>query len=68
MFDVIYRCALSKKTGRLYHCLVVNLGYTEKYLTFSVADIAEILERPVAELASAISPCERKIGVIGVDE
>ena len=38
MFDVIYRCALSKKTGRLYHCLVVNLGYTEKYLIKKIAE------------------------------
>ena len=68
MFDVIYRCALSKKSGRLYHCIVVNLGYTEKYLTFNVADIAEILGCPVAELAGANSPCERKIGIIGIDE
>ena len=68
MFDVIYRCALSKKSGRLYHCIVVNLGYTEKYLTFSISDIAEVLRCPVSELASATSPCERKIGVIGVDE
>ena len=68
MFDVIYRCALSKKSGRLYHCIVVNLCYTEKYLTFTVADIPEILKCPVAELASANSPCEQKIGIIGIDE
>ena len=68
MFDVIYRCALSKKNGRFYNCIVVNLGYTEKYLTFNVADIAEILECQVSELACANSPCERKIGIIGIDE
>lgn len=68
MFDVIYRCALSKKTGKYYHCIVVNLGYADKYLTFSVADIAEILKCSVAELAGADSPCERKIGIIGIDE
>lgn len=68
MFDVNYRCALSKKTGRLYHCIIVDLGYTEKYLTFNIADIAEILQCPVSDLASASSPCERKIGIISVDE
>ena len=68
MFDVIYRCAPSKKTGKFYHCLVVNLGYTEKYLTFGLSDIAEILKCSVADLASVTSPCERKIGAIGIDE
>ena len=68
MFDVIYRCSVSKKTGKFYHCIVVDLGYTEKYLTFNVADIAEILKCPVAELAVANSPIERKIVIIGIDE
>lgn len=68
MYELIYRRSISKKTGKPYHCIVANLHYTEKYLTFNVADIAEILGCPVAELASTNSPCERKIGTIGIDE
>ena len=45
--------AMSKK-GTEYVCLVADLGYTRKFLSFNIADIAELLGVGVAELNAMI--------------
>lgn len=42
---------ISKKTNNPYCCLVADLGYCEKILSFNRNDIAECLGVPVSVLA-----------------
>lgn len=42
------------KNGKKYIALVCNLGYTKKYISFNVSDIAELLGCSVADLYATL--------------
>ena len=51
--------AMSKK-GTEYVCLVAELGYAKKFLSFNIPDIAELLGISVMELSTMLE--EIKVG------
>ena len=50
--DMFLKVGTGKESGKRYYCIVCDLGYTYKYLTFNTADIAEICGLSVKDLTS----------------
>ena len=64
---IIYKKAISEKSGKAYNCIVVDMGYREVTLTFDSAVIAELLDCSPRELANKPVGVE-VIGYLGVAE
>ena len=65
---IIFKKALSEKSGKAYNCVCVDMGYREVALTFDSAVIAELLDCTPRELATVEVGTERVIGYLGVTE
>ncbi len=64
---IIFKKAISEKSGKAYNCIVVDMGYREVTLTFDSAVIAELLDCSPRVLAAVKVGEERVIGYIDVD-
>ena len=49
---IIFKKAISEKSGKAYSCICVDMGYREVALTFDSAVIAELLDCSPRELAT----------------
>lgn len=65
---IIFKKAISEKSGKAYNCIVVDMGYRELTLTFDSAVIAELLDCSPRALATVKVGEERVIGYFGVAE
>lgn len=63
---IIFKKAISEKSGKAYNCIVVDMGYREVTLTFDSAIIAELLDCSPRALASTKIGEERVIGYLEV--
>lgn len=65
---IIFKKAVSEKSGKAYNCIVVDMGYREVTLTFDSAVIAELLDCSPRALATVKVGEERVIGYLEVAE
>lgn len=65
---IIFKKAISEKSGKAYNCIAVNMGYREVPLTFDSAIIAELLDCSPRALAIVNVGEERVIGYLEVAE
>lgn len=65
---IIFKKAISEKSGKAYNCIVVDMGYREVTLTFDSAIIAELLDCSPRALATVKVGEERVIGYLEVAE
>ncbi|MCM1296855.1 MAG: hypothetical protein NC311_15055 [Muribaculaceae bacterium] len=65
---IIFKKAISEKSGKAYSCICVDMGYREVTLTFDSAVIAELLDCSPRELATMKVGEERVIGYLGAAE
>lgn len=63
---IIFKKAVSEKSGKAYNCIVVDMGYREVTLTFDSAVIAELLDCSPRALATVKVGEERVIGYLEV--
>lgn len=63
---IIFKKAISEKSGKAYNCICVDMGYREVALTFDSAIIAELLDCSPRALANAKTGEERIIGYLEV--
>lgn len=65
---IIFKKAISEKSGKAYNCIAVDMGYREVTLTFDSAVIAELLDCSPRALATVKVGEERVIGYLEVAE
>lgn len=65
---IIFKKAISEKSGKAYNCIAVDMGYREVTLTFDSAIIAELLDCSPRALATVKVGEERVIGYLEVPE
>lgn len=65
---IIFKKAISEKSGKAYNCIAVDMGYREVTLTFDSAIIAELLDCSPRALATVKVGEERVIGYLEVAE
>lgn len=65
---IIFKRAISEKSGKAYNCIVVDMGYREVALTFDSATIAELLDCSPRALATFKVGEERIIGYLEAAE
>ena len=65
---IIFKKAISEKSGKAYSCICVDMGYREVALTFDSAVIAELLDCSPRELATMKVGEEMIIDYLGIDE
>ena len=65
---IIFKKAISEKSGRAYNCIAVDMGYREVTLTFDSAVIAELLDCSPRVLATVNVGEERVIGYLDATE
>lgn len=61
---IIFKKAISEKSGKAYNCICVDMGYREVTLTFDSAIIAELLDCSPRALATVKVGEERVIGYL----
>lgn len=49
---LLLKVATGKASGKRYYCIVCDVGYMQKYLTFNISDIAEICGLSTQELTN----------------